>query len=441
MFSHEVLGHRRGRLVLGRRRDVSALMVVLLMILATLAFVFPSTSMSTPQRRFGFWVSGNVIGPPKYSPYEFASAMFLTPPYPSSGEFMMFGPSKDIGHYPNPAVAPDVAHDISNLQGIASVTDSYPSIELNVMVALGNLGNPLALTYFDYYVTQLASHPSIYSIGIEGEYSSNVTVANETPLMQAAQAAGKQYIDYYKTSGVGNIISHTNWPMDNNWAFNTGSEVIGFSAGYDSNFPFPGTCAMPSDPANTINNDCGWTQSEEQFIINQSVTSFAGYQFIQFTAGADASGSFTGVSGQTTTQMWDNPTLRNWIWTDPNYQGNFVLSTSAVTSSSSTTSSTTTSLTGSSSTTASTTSIQTSTTSTTTSTTTQTSQSQSITNQSTSSTSSTTEMTTVGSPSGQGSLSIAYLALPVAIVLVGAGIVLGPELRRRTIRRPRPRDQ
>ena len=405
------------------------LLIALLVLSAVTAFALPSSSQATPQRHFGFWVSGNVIGPPKYTPTQFADAMFLTPPYPSSAEFMMFGATKDIGEgYTDPATAPDVSHDISNLLGIASVTDSYPSIELNVMVALGNLGNPLAQTYFDYYVKELASHPSIYSIGLEGEYSSNVTVANETPLMQAVQNAGKQYIDYYKTSGIGNIISHTNWPMYNNWAYATGPNVIGFSAGYDSNFPFPGSCQLPSDPSEINNNYCGWTQAEEQFIIEQAVGT--NYQFIHFTAGADANGSFIDSLGYTTNQMWDNPTLRNWIWADPNYQGNFALSISNVTYSTSTTSVTTTSFTSSSSTTGSSTSVQTTTSVTTKTATTTTSQASS---QPSTNTSAATSESTSSYPASQGALSVAYLALPVGIVLVGAGIiVLGPRYRRRT---------
>jgi len=338
-----------------------AAVLPVLVILVSMSFfiqTFPTMATSPPAsgRHFGFWISGNLIGKPFYpSPTVFADALFLTPPYPSSAEFMMFGAYKDIqAGTSNPSNGQFTASDLNELDGIASVADSYPNIQINVMVALGDLSNPLALQYFQFYVSNLASHPSIYSIGLEGEYSSDVTVANEMPLMQAAQAAGKQYIDYYKTSGIGTIIGHTNWPdgdFEGLLGSFTGGSYVGISSGYDSDFPFLGVCPLPSNPDTNNPSSCGWTQSEVgaelQYAVDQPIAS---RQFVQFTAGADSSGSFTGVSGQTTTEMWDNPTLRNWIWTNPNYQGNFVLSTSAVTSSSSTTSSTTRSTTSQSST-------------------------------------------------------------------------------------------
>jgi len=273
------------------------------------------------------------MGKPFYpSPAVFADAMFLTPPYPSSAEFMMFGALKDIqAGTTNPANGVFTANDINELDGIASVADSYPAIQINVMVALGDLSNPLALQYFQYYASNLASHPSIFSIGLEGEYSSDVTVANEMPLMQAAQAAGKQYIDYYKTSGIGPIIGHTNWPdgdFEGLLGGFTSSGTVGISSGFDKPLPFPGICPLPPNPDDYNPSTCGWTLSEVaaelQYAVDQPL---ANRQFVHFVAATDAGGKFRGVSGQLTSEMWDNPTLRNWIWTNPNYQGNFVLST------------------------------------------------------------------------------------------------------------------
>jgi hypothetical protein len=81
-------------------------------------------------------------------------------------------------------------------------------------------------------------------------------------------------------------------------------------------------------------------------------------QFLELDVGFSSSGSFMGVSGQNTNQLWDNPRLRNWIWTDPNSQGNFILSTGAsVASTTSTTSSTSTTLRTTSSTTSTSTSL------------------------------------------------------------------------------------
>jgi len=273
------------------------------------------------------------MGKPFYpSPKVFADAMFLTPPYPASAEFMMFGALKDIqAGTTNPANGEFTAKDLQELDGIAAVTDAYPNIEINVMVALGNLSNPLALTYFKYYVNNLASHRSIYSIGLEGEFSSDVTSALEKPLFLAAQAAGKQYIDYYKSSGVGYFIGHTNWPdgdFEGLLGGFTTSNTVGISSGYDKPLPFPGTCPLPPNPDDYNPSTCGWTESEItaelKYAISQPVVN---RQFVHLVAASDSGGKFKGVSGQLTTEMWDNPTLRNWIWTNPDYQGNFILST------------------------------------------------------------------------------------------------------------------
>jgi len=315
---------------------ISKLKVLLLMwllVLFSLAFAVPQASAAVPNRHFGFWVSGNLMGKPFYpSPTVFADAMFLTPPYPSSAEFMMFGALKDIqAGTTNPANGQFTASDLKELDGIAAVTDAYPNIEINVMVALGGLSNPLAQTYFKYYANNLASHRSIYSIGLEGEFSSNVTPALERPLMLAAQAAGKQYIDYYKTSGIGTIIGHTNWPdgdFEGLLGGFTSSGTVGISSGFDKPLPFPGVCALPSNPDNYNPSTCGWTQqeiaAELQYAVDEPVTNRV---FVHLVAASDSGGKFKGVSGQLTTEMWDNPTLRNWIWTNPNYQGNFILST------------------------------------------------------------------------------------------------------------------
>ena len=338
---------------MGIVRIISILMITLLILGGTLViFSAPTAAGSTPPRRFGFWVSGNDIGPPFYTPDQFAKAMFLTPPYPSSAEFMMFGAYKDIqAGTSNPVNGQFTKTDLSNLNGIASVADAYPNVQINVMVALGDLSDPLALTYFHYYVANLASHHSIYSIGLEGEYSSVVTTALETPLMLASQAAGKQYIDYYK-SAVGSTIKHTNWPSYeySNLLYQQGGSVVGISSGYDSGFPFPDT--RFSGCNNTVAaSGYGWSRQAVSCALASAVSIPVQYrEFVHFAAGADSSGSFIGASGVSTNQMWDNPTLRNWIWNDPNYHGNFILSTSVVASTTASTSTARTSTTASGST-------------------------------------------------------------------------------------------
>lgn len=309
----------------------------------------PALIADSGTRRLGFWVQM----PPPFSnqiagltPDVWAKAMFLTPPYPSTAELMFFGPANDLKAAKTPATAYYSANELKYLDGILTVSDQYPNIKINVMVAIGNMTNPISLQFFQYYIDNLKSHPSIGGIGIEGEYTNNINLVLMTQAMQQVTSAGKLFINYYvKPSSLiplgGFQIFHTNWPnyqKEAELAFSTSSPTIGISAGYYATFPFPETRTIPADPKISVDG-YGWQQADVSKVLDYSLKQPANSrQFVDLTVGKAI--PFIGVSGVIHTDLWDNPILRNWIWTDPNYQGNFILSTTpSSTSSVSTTSS------------------------------------------------------------------------------------------------------
>ena len=266
---------------------------------------------------------------------------------------MFFGPANDLKAGKTPSTAYYSANDLKYLNGILAVSDQYPSIKMNIMVAIGDMTNPLSLQFLQYYVDNLKSHPSIGGIGIEGEYTKNETLTTMTQAMQQVNAAGKQFINYYVNPSVvpagGFAIFHTNWPSyqkEVELGFATSSPTVGISAGYYATFPFPETRPIPTDPKVSVDG-YGWQQAVVAKILDYSLKQPASSrQFVDLTVGKAT--FFPSVSGVIHTHLWDSPVLRNWIWTDPNYQGNFILST---TPSSTTTTSTSTTASGSGSTT------------------------------------------------------------------------------------------
>ena len=337
-----------------------------------------SESPASNGLRLGFWLQEADIYE-HYSASTFFNTMFLTPPYPSSLEVMIFGILQDETNGFGCSTSSHYTGESASYWGqVASMADNYPSIRLVYEIAFDPSSTTYGIGCFDSLASVFAQYPSVYGIGIEGEYTTNqVSTSTYQSAMSEVQSLGKQFINYYPqvTLPTGAlVIGHTNFPSstdpESTLTLYTSSEYVGMDSGYYDNFPFPGTATCPISSSTYGVN---WNQCVEQTELSTALGMPSGTrQFLEFDPGFDASGSFTGVSGQSTNQLWDNPTLRNWIWTDPNYQPNFILSTSTTTTSTATTGSaststsstdSTTTLSTSSSTTASTTSSSTSTTS------------------------------------------------------------------------------
>jgi hypothetical protein len=352
MYALSDTGFRRQKLA-----SRLTLLLVPLLIVSGVAFMssVPAISQSPPTYRLGFWMQDSSSFP---APQTFFNAMFLTPPYPSTLEMMIFAPLQDQINGYNPASANSyTAKSISYWGQVAKMADSYPNIRLIFDVAFDSTSATYGLANYRTIVTALAQYPSVYGLGVEGEYTTQSSSVYASAYSYVS-AAGKLFINYYSGPGVipsgGYDITHTNFPEGGTGSYdqvgslqNVDSQTIGIDSGYYGNFRFPSAVTCPIND-NAINSaTAGWNQcvvsTELSTAVNFSPASAR--QFLEIDAGFSSSGSFTGVSGLTTNQLWDNPTLRNWIWTDTSYKGNFVLSTGAAAGPGSTTTTSTSSVT------------------------------------------------------------------------------------------------
>jgi hypothetical protein len=301
-------------------------------------------------QRLGFWLQeGDISNCTWQGGYQqcgaahpaqlFFNSMFLTPPYPSTIEVMIFAILQDHTNKNTPGA--DGSYTASSLvfwNDLAALCDSNPNIRLIFEVAFIP-GDPVyGLSAFQLIVDSLGRHSSVYGLGIEGEYTQPQTTGLYSSAMPNVTTLGKQFINYYARvvlpAGAFSI-AHTNFPGGDaggsdqvSTLRNASPGTVGIDSGYYASFQFPGTVACPIGPTSMNNNTWGFNQCVVSTELNWAVSlSASNRQFVELDPGFSSGGSFIGVSGRNTTQLWDNPTLRNWIWTDPSYQPNFVMST------------------------------------------------------------------------------------------------------------------
>jgi hypothetical protein len=177
----------------------------------------------------------------------------------------------------------------------------------------------------------------VYGLGIEGEYTQPQDTALYSSAMPSVTSLGKHFINYYARVQLPSgalSITHTNFPGGDAGGSdqvgtlgNSDAGTVGIDSGYYAAFQFPGTATCPIASGSMNSATWGFNQCVVSTELSTALSLHATRrQFVELDPGFTSSGSFIGVSGQNTTQLWDNPTLRNWIWTDPNYQSQFLLS-------------------------------------------------------------------------------------------------------------------
>ena len=334
---------------------VTAIAAALLFTSLTPGLMGSQASSSNATHNLGFWLQeADVMR--QYSPQAFFNGYFLTPPYPSSVEMMIFAPLQDeTNGYGCSTSSNYVKQSISYWGQVAQMADSYPNIKLIYEIAFDPASSTYGLSCFNTMVQAFSGYPSIYALGVEGEFTGSISVSQMQTAMNDVTATGKEFIDYYSPVAIpsgGYDIAHTNFPMQGDQVgtlSKADSQTVGISSGYYDNFLFPSTFSCPIGPSDVAsgaltNEPQGYNQCVVSTELSTAVSQPAGTrQFLELAPGFSSSGSFTGASGQSTNQLWDNPTLRNWIWNDPNYQPYFILSTSSASGSTSSTSTTSTS--------------------------------------------------------------------------------------------------
>jgi len=271
--------------------------------------------------------------------------MFLTPPYPSSVEVMIFAISQaELNNQPCSNSSSYIAQSEDYWGEIARLSQSYPNIQLIYEIAFAPSSSSYGVSCFQTLANYFAKYSSVYGIGIEGEYTRPQS-ALTLVMMQSAESTvigdGKVFVSYYVPPALipsgGYLIGHTNFPGGDAGGYDQLSSLsiyssgpyIGLDSGYYANFQFPSAVTCPIGAHALNSTTAGWNQCVVNTEINTAVaiSPALSRQFLELDGGFDASGSFTGVSGQNTTQLWDNPVLRGWIWADPEYAANFILST------------------------------------------------------------------------------------------------------------------
>ncbi len=329
------------------RRSKSKLFAIMAIAVITIGalYVYSPSSLSvlTGSHRLGFWLQeADIIKYTWQGGYQqqgathpaqlFFNSMFLTPPYPSSAEIMIFAILQAKNNNQGCATTSGyIGNSIGFWGDLASLANSY-NIQLNYEIAFDVSGGTYGLSCFNSMVQAFGGYSSIYGLGVEGEYTFGVTDAQMQTAQGYVTATGKQFVNYYihgPTQQWGSTIAHTNFPGGDAGGYDQvgtlgigGPGIIGLSSGYYASFQFPGSVTCPVGATAMSSATGGWNQCVVSTELSTAIAQPASSrQFLEFAVGFSSSGNFAGVSGQSTNQLWDNPTLRNWIATDPNYAG------------------------------------------------------------------------------------------------------------------------
>lgn len=286
-------------------------------------------------RRLGFWLVSPMENYPYiYSPKEFFDAYFMTPPYPSFLEYITG--NKENWASPNGMMNPN-----SRFQQLLTIADGYPNIKIAVMlVSIDMSAN--TLTSLDSFCNAMKGHRSVASIGVEGEYMNfdAAVKANWTRIRDIINKYGFPFVTYRPdvggqfmsaTEGM-YAINHGNFPHGDHsevCGWFTDAANIGISLGWaQGSEPFPGNFTLANGIYTLDPSNWGWDQEVIDIILGYSTSLPLSTRLYTSLCPGQAPSSFVGVSGKTARELWDNPTLRSWIWNSPKYKGNFIQSNS-----------------------------------------------------------------------------------------------------------------
>ena len=318
-------------------RSRVAVVLVIMFFLAGMAAAFgPLAQGAGPTKRLGFWVDERDIWSGIgfcWSAAQFVQNYFQTAPYPSA---MVFA----TGLQPSGGCSPGATGEATWLSQVASAAAAAGlNVEIIILFFV-NLsgatvnGVPDQTAQLTTFMSNLGHHSNIYGAEYEREYYGN-TLAENQAFGNIITGAGYTWIlDPSVTS---------NWPSNPQLSYST--------------YPYFSGTIPSSIPSNSIGMGYGetgapsggpaWTQTTVQAIVDSSPAN----PYVLLYAGS----GYT-ASGQPAFQLWDWSTLRNWIWSDANYQNNYIFSTAVVVTSTSTIPPTTSTITSTSTSTSTTTS-------------------------------------------------------------------------------------
>lgn len=182
----------------------------------------------------------------------------------------------------------------------------------------GTVINQTTLGNFDALLSELQKYPSaVVGIQLESEYvvDSSGSVVGNSGSTTGLYSAFSNEVHKYGFKAIANYTGK--------------SQYFDLSLGYSS-FPYYNESIITSgQPSNSIGVGYGetggsstdlWTQTVITSIIDQSF----GNPYVLIYSEIGTYKQYAGIDS-----LWNNPTLRSWIWDDPNYQANYQLSTNA----------------------------------------------------------------------------------------------------------------
>jgi hypothetical protein len=264
----------------------------------------PTCQDGTTGRRIGFWLTDHDIFQ-EYDEAVFFNAYFLTEPHAAFLEMIIDTADHAVLARPY-------------FDQVAAMADGYPTIEMAFMCAR-DMAREDEWDIFESLVNTLARHSSVAMIGIDGEHAPNNVRENMLRAKDIVEASGKVFVSYYIGDRFGSgflEIGHTNFPAWNDFEgtlgwFDNYPPYIGISSGGYYNFDFPEPRAFPEDP--TIRVDYGWNREIVQSALFYAVQLDDVARHAVVLCPGFSNHDFVGVSGQTTRQLWDNETFRQWV--------------------------------------------------------------------------------------------------------------------------------
>ncbi|UCH37699.1 MAG: LamG domain-containing protein [Candidatus Bathyarchaeota archaeon] len=261
------------------------------------------------------------------NPNSFLTAYFGTPPYPAVLDIMV--PIDRLWQ------CEDWIVDVS--QG----AQSYPNAEIHLYMFF-DMANEGQWTIFGNFLNRLQNTAVTYT-GIDGEH---VTFGADWPdkaisqLWQSGGISNAQLISLFDrvkgvvtSHGIGFIcyylvfgdssfrsrylkMAHLPWPnnmRESGMDLNNTPDFLGIKPGAIVLQQFPGN-PPPDDPTQIVEyGECDWTHEAVRRVFIHTVPGQRAYTI--FGSGI-ATTSFTGVSGVRTPHLWDNPSFREWVWTE-----------------------------------------------------------------------------------------------------------------------------
>ena len=209
------------------------------------------------------------------------------------------------------------------LDQVANLADQYTNVQIAVLVFI-NMSDPAQVSEFTSFANSLTPYSSIYGFEFEREYYGD-TVAINQQFCNIVQAANKVCIidPLMESNFAGPVLDYSTYPYYGGTipsSLPAGSRSLGI--GYGETGGCPSSTSSCADGMPVVSTYGLWTQSVVTSIVNTSPD--APYTFLYSDLGTGTN-QYAGKDS-----LWNNPTLRNWIWSDSYYQSDYLLSNTNV---------------------------------------------------------------------------------------------------------------